>query len=126
MRSSGDTTMLARIMGLLYVAGSTIGVLSLVLPHSAAANEVALYSNITLAYLTGAALLVWRQRVRPWMLHAILIAGVLVIARAIHYSGEATSFYSTWFIWIGLVAFSFMRRGVAAAYLAYTSAVFAA
>ena len=125
MRSARDIPTLARTMGLLYLAGATIGLLSLWLPHSAAANDGALYSNIALAYVTGAGVLALGRRVRPWMLHTLLIAGVLVIARAIYYSGEHVSFYSTWFIWIGLVTFSFMRRGVAAAYLAYTSAVYA-
>src|SRR3954466_4801589 len=124
-RSPGDTTMLARIMGLLYVAGATIGLLSLLLPHSAGANDAALSSNIGLAYVAGVALLALGPRVRAWMLHTVLVVGVLVVARAIYYSGETVSFYSTWFIWIGLVAFSFMRLRVAAAYLAYTSAVYA-
>ena len=114
-----------RTLGLLYVAGATIGLASMLLPHSATANDAALYSNTALAYVAGGALLAFGNRVRGWMVHLFLGAGVVMIARAIYYSGEEVSFYSIWFTWIGLLAFYFMTRRVAVAYVVFTSAVYA-
>ena len=57
MRSAGsaeldasvDSSIQARAMALLFLAGATIGAISMVLPHSAAANDGALWSNVALA-----------------------------------------------------------------------------
>src|SRR3954447_20417136 len=104
-----DVAMAGRIIALLYLAGATIGLISMVTPHSAGANDLALYENIALAYVAGVILVALGPRVRGWMVHLVVCAGPLVVARAIHFSGEPVSFYSTWFIWIGLVAFYFFR-----------------
>src|SRR3954469_20453622 len=117
--------MAGRTIALLYLAGATIGLISMVTPHSARANDLALYENIALAYVAGAVLLALGRRALGWMVPLVMAAGPFVIARAIHFSGEPVSFYSTWFIWLGLVAFYFFRRPVAAAYTAYASAVYA-
>ena len=120
-----DVGMAGRTLGLLYSAGATIGLVSMLLPHSAAADDAGLYSNIALAFAAGAGLLGLGRRTPGWLVHALLVAGTLVIARAVYLSGEEVSFYSVWFIWIGVVAAYFMRRAVAAAYIAYASAVYA-
>jgi hypothetical protein len=52
-------------MASLFLAGGTIGALSMVLPHSADANDAALWSNIAVAYLSGG-LLIWVGPRLPW------------------------------------------------------------
>src|SRR3954454_18195025 len=42
--------MAGRTIALLYLAGATIGLISMVTPHSARANDLALYENIALSY----------------------------------------------------------------------------
>ncbi len=120
-----DASMRARGLGWLYVAGGTIGALSLVLPHSPEADELALWSNIGLALLAGVFLLAIGSRLPLWSFHLATAAGTVLIARAVLHSGEAVSFYSVWFIWVGLYAFYFFRRVAAAAHVAFVAAVYA-
>lgn len=121
-----DSRTLARAMGSLFVAGATIGVISMLLPHSADADETGLWVNIGLAYAGGGIVLAVGQRFPDWLFHVALAAGTLLITRAVYLSGEEVSFYSAWFVWIGLVAFYFFSRRAAAAHVAFASLMFAA
>jgi diguanylate cyclase (GGDEF)-like protein len=112
-------------MASLYLAGATIGVVSLLLPHSAAANDGALWSNIALAYAGGAALLLVGPRLPGWSFHAALALGSVLVTRAVYYSGEPVSFYSVWYIWIGLYAFYFFDRAGAVLHVTFVSALYA-
>jgi diguanylate cyclase (GGDEF)-like protein len=111
---------------MLYLAGGTIGLVSLQLPHPTHADLSGLYSNVALAFLGGAGLLAAASRLRPWMLQVTLAAGSLIIARAIVLSGEASSFYSVWFIWVALYAFYFFNRRVAVCHVAFVAVLYAA
>lgn len=119
-----DSPLRARALGSLFLAGATIGLVSLLLPHSAHADDAGLYSNVALAYLGGVGLLLGANRTPAWIVHAALIAGVLLITRAILLSGEAVSFYSVWFIWVGLFAFYFFERRLAAGYVALVALLY--
>jgi diguanylate cyclase (GGDEF)-like protein len=125
-RVQEETRLAARSLGYLYLAGATIGLVSLLLPDPPRADVPALYSNVGLAYLGGAMLLFGVSRTRPWMLQVALAAGSLLITRAVLLSGTAVSFYSVWFIWVGLYAFFFFTRRVAAAHVAFVSILYAA
>jgi diguanylate cyclase (GGDEF)-like protein len=114
----------ARALGLLYLAGATIGLVSLVLPHPPQASIGGLYSNVALAYLGAAVLLAGASRMRVWMLHLAVIAGSLIITRAILLSGQTVSFYSVWYIWVGLFAFYFFSRPGAAAHVSFVALLY--
>lgn len=122
---SRDSSIRARAMALLFIAGGTIGALSMVLPHPAAANAAALWSNIALAYVAGLIVLAAGARFPGWFFHVGLVVGALLVTRAILVSGESNSFYSVWFLWIGLYAFYFFSRAAAAAHVAWASALYA-
>ena len=111
---TGRRQLPARALGWLFLAGATIGLVSLLLPHPARASLAGLYSNVGLAYVGGLVLLVGAGRIRPWMLQAAVVLGSLLITRAILLSGEPDSFYSVWYIWVGLYAFYFFSRAAAA------------
>jgi diguanylate cyclase (GGDEF)-like protein len=121
----GESPLPARALGSLYLAGATIGLVSLLLPHSAKADDAGLYSNVVLAYLGGFALVLCASRARGWMLHVALVAGTVLITRAILLSGEPVSFYSVWFIWVGLYAFYFCGRAAAAGHVTLVSVLYA-
>src|SRR4051794_28284025 len=131
MRDSGpvdislDSSIRARAMASLYIAGGVIGAVSLVLPHASGANEGALWSNTALALVGGVLLLVVGPRLPGWAFHAFLATGAVLITRAVLTSGENTSFYSVWFLWIGLYAFYFFSRPAAAAHVAFAAGLFA-
>ena len=120
-----DVRIQARALGLLFIAGATIGAISMLLPHSADADEVGLWSNIALAYAGGAVALTVGPRFPQWMFHAMLATGTLLVARAVFLSGDEVSYYSGWFIWIGLYAFYFMTRRAAAVHVAFVALVYA-
>src|SRR3954451_3884860 len=122
---SVDSGIRARAMALLFLAGGTIGAISMVLPHSVKANEAALWSNIALAYLAGVLLVALGARLPGWAFHVGLVVGALLIMRAVLVSGEVNSFYSVWFLWIGLYAFYFFSRPAAAAHVALVASLYA-
>lgn len=105
-----DERLPARTLGYLFLAGATIGLVSLLLPLPARAHVGGLYSNVAFAFVAGLALLCGASRMRPWMIHLSLAMGSVVITRAITLSGDAASFYSVWFIWVGLFAFASFAR----------------
>ena len=120
-----DARIRTRALASLYLAGAAIGAVSLVLPHSAGSNDLALWSNVLLAAAVGGVLFLARARLPLWAIQLLLAAGTLVITRAVLYSGEKVSFYSVWYIWIGLYAFYFLDRRTAAAQVAFAAAAFA-
>lgn len=107
-----------RALSYLFLAGATIGLVSLALPHSHHANQGALLVNIAAAYLGCAATALLSRRLPPWSAHVCLAAGTLIVTRAIYYSGDADSYYSIWYVWIALYAFYFFTRPQAAAHVA--------
>ena len=87
----------------------SICAVSLLLPHSARANDGALWSNVGLAYFGAALVLVLGSRIPGWGVQAALAAGALLITRAVLESHDSVSFYTVWYIWIALYAFYFFR-----------------
>jgi diguanylate cyclase (GGDEF)-like protein len=113
-----------RALGFLYLAGATIGLVSLLLPHPPQADMGGLYSNVVIAYVGAAILLAGASRMRLWMLHLALIAGSLIITRAVLLSGQTVSFYSVWYIWVGLFAFYFLGRPGAAFHVSFVALLY--
>ncbi len=116
----------ARTLGYLFLAGATIGLFSLLLPLPARAHVAGLYSNVALAFVGGLSLLCGASKMRPWMIHVSLAVGSVLITRAILLSGDSASFYSVWFIWVGLFSFSFFSRAAAAGHMIFVAVLYAA
>jgi diguanylate cyclase (GGDEF)-like protein len=108
----------------LYLAGGTIGGVSVALPHSAAANDVALLTNVGVAFAGGALLHALPDRLPGWFFHLALVAGTLLITRALHYSGDAASPYAFWYLWVGLYAFYFFATAEAGLHVALVGAAY--
>lgn len=109
---------MARSLGWLYIAGATIGVISLLLPRAPHTNVGALAVNIALAYGAGLTVLVVLRRMPAWTFHLLLLAGTALITRAVYYSGQGVSYYAIWYLWAALFGFSFFRRSHAVAHVA--------
>jgi diguanylate cyclase (GGDEF)-like protein len=117
---------MARSLGALYLAGATIGQLSLLLPRAPGTNVGALQLNIVLAFLGGLAVLFVFRRLPVWTFHIAMLVGSLLITRAIYFSGDAVSYYGVWYVWVALFAFSFFRRGEAVVHIVIAGAAYAA
>jgi diguanylate cyclase (GGDEF)-like protein len=114
-----------RMAALLFVVGASIGALSLLVPHPAAFDDDELWVNVTLAYAGGVACFFAANRMPIWTLHAALGIGVLLIARAGHFSNDPSGFYSLFFVWIGLYTTFFFTRAVALTYIVGIGIVYA-
>ncbi len=120
-----DPATMARILAILFFLGALTGALTLLLPHPPGANETALWSNIALAGVAALTLGLGAERFRPWMLQLVLVFGTLAITRAIYFSNDAGSFYSMWYVWVGLFAFFALDRRGALVQLGVTALAYA-
>jgi diguanylate cyclase (GGDEF)-like protein len=109
---------MARSLGLLYIAGATIGLVSLFLPRAAHTNVGALAVNTALAYAGGVTILLLFSRLPAWTFHVALLVGAGLITRAVYYSGQGVSYYGIWYLWAALFGFSFFRRSHATLHVA--------
>ncbi len=98
---------MATVLGALFLAGATIGALSLLLPHPSEYDSPALWSNVGIAFVAGIVLLLLRARVPRWALPVLLLAGVAVVTRAVYYGHDPSGYYTIWYLWIGVYAFFF-------------------
>jgi diguanylate cyclase (GGDEF)-like protein len=121
-----DAPIRARALGFLFLAGAAIGTISMVLPHSAQADEFALWTNIGVAAAGGVALWAFGQRLPTGAFHVLVALGAVLVTRAVLESGEQESFYTVWFLWIGLYAFYFFRRLEAIAHITFVAALYGA
>jgi len=121
-----DSRIRARALAFLFLAGAVIGAISMILPHAEGADETALWSNIAIAAAGGVATWVVGPRLPGWAFHGILPVGALLITRAVLESGDEVSFYAVWYIWVGLYAFYFFRRGEAALHVLFVSLLYGA
>jgi diguanylate cyclase (GGDEF)-like protein len=101
---------MATVLGGLFLAGATIGALSLVLPHPSSFDSPQLWINVVLALVAGIALLVLRNRLPAWSLPLIVVIGTGVVTRAVYYGHDPSGYYTVWYLWIGVYAFFFFGR----------------
>ena len=110
IRGVGDFNrpeIMAGVLGLLFIAGGTIGALSLVLPHPSSFNSPALWSNVVIAYVAGAVVLLVRHRLPFWAIQAVMLCGTIIVTRAVYYGHDPSGYYTIWYLWIGVYAFFF-------------------
>lgn len=101
---------MALILGALFLAGALIGALSLVLPHPSEYDEPALWSNIVLAFVGGVGLVALHRRLPEWAMQIAVLAGTLVVTRAVFYGKDPGGYYTIWYLWVGVYAYFFFGR----------------
>jgi|GEM_PF-1438800 len=100
----GGDRLMASVIGSLYLAGSALVAVSLLLAHPARSDVVALAAIAAGAGLVGAALLAFSGRWRRPELHGALALGSLLVALCIHFSGSLAGVYGSMFVWVVIVA----------------------
>jgi diguanylate cyclase (GGDEF)-like protein len=116
---------MAAVIGGLFLAGASIGAVSLLLPHPAAFDAPPLWSNVVLAYAVGIALLVLRNRLPAWSLQLVVLGGTAVVTRAVYYGHDPSGYYTIWYLWIGVYAFFFFGVRWGALHVAAVGAAYA-
>ena len=116
---------MARTLGWFYVAGATLGGLSLVLPHMRTTNVVAMVVVIALAYAGGALLLAGATRLPEAAIPCFLVVGSVMITAAVYFDGHTSSVYAYFYVWVGVEAFYFLSRRLATLQVLLAGAAYA-
>jgi PAS domain S-box-containing protein len=101
-----DVRVKARSIAYLFAAGATLGLLTLAFPHADEVRDVPLIVLAAIAYLIAAVIWLVADRVREWHIHAVLLAGTVIISFANYYAGPST-LYPLLYTWAALYAFYF-------------------
>ena len=117
---------LQRALGMLYLAGATIGTLSMAFPQPPGTNVVGLFVLFAIAYAAGAVLLLARGRLPGWSSHVGLAVGTLLVTLGITFTDERTSVYSMFYLWVSITAFYFFRWAAGWLQIAVIGVFFAA
>jgi diguanylate cyclase (GGDEF)-like protein len=114
---------MATVLGSLFLAGATIGAVSLVLPHPSEFATFPLWTNVGIAYASGIGILALRNRLPEWAFPLMILAATAVVTRAVYYGHDPSGYYTIWYLWIGVYAFFFFgRRGGAVQMVAVAAA----
>jgi diguanylate cyclase (GGDEF)-like protein len=124
-RSFDQPPVMATVLGTLFMAGATIGGLSLILPHPSSYDDSALWSNVGISYVFGLAALGFRQRLPVWALQLCVLAGTVVVTRAVYYGHDPSGYYTFWYLWICVYAFFFFGSRWGAIQVAAVGAAYA-
>jgi diguanylate cyclase (GGDEF)-like protein len=111
-------------LGGLFLAGTGIGAISLLLPHPSQFDDPTIWSNIAISGVASLACILGSRRLPAWPGQLAAVGGTLVITRAIYYSHDP-SFYSFYYVWVGLFAFYFFGRELGVLHMAVVGIAYA-
>ncbi len=125
-RRDPSTVPLARAQAFLAGAAALIGFAGIVLPHPEQFNETGLAAIQIVALVLAAAVFLRSGYVPRWMLNAMPLVATVLTTLAIVFAGDATSAFAMFYLWIGLYAFYFASRRLAALYVGFAIVSYAA
>ena len=118
-------SVLQRALGMLFIAGATIGTLSMAFPQPPGTNVLGLFVLFALAYLAGALLVAGGDRLPAWTPQAGLAFATVLITLGIEFTDERTSVYAMFYLWVSITAFYFLRWLAAGLQIALIAVLFA-
>jgi diguanylate cyclase (GGDEF)-like protein len=114
-----------RTLAYLYVAGATLGLLTLALPHSGGMDEAGIVGVAAGAYAV-AVLVMLAGALSLAMLQLLVVFGSALITAALGLSGEPSSGYAFFYLWVTIYAAYFFSRGELVAQVAIIGIGYAA
>jgi diguanylate cyclase (GGDEF)-like protein len=115
-------------LGILFMAGATLALVTLAIPHWKGGNDGATAIVAASAYPVAGLLLQARGRLPMWTIHVLLAAGTLFITTGVYlgnaYEGSLTT--AILYVWVALYAFHFFTWRVAVLHLSFIGAAYAA
>jgi PAS domain S-box-containing protein len=111
----------ARALGFVFLAGSAIGVVTLLLPHDDVVDDGPLYALVATATALGLLFVARADRMTQPRLHAAVALGTLLVAAG-NLPAGTTTLYPIIYMWMLLYAFTFFGRRAALAHLALAGA----
>jgi diguanylate cyclase (GGDEF)-like protein/putative nucleotidyltransferase with HDIG domain len=124
--TSFQTSLLARVLAVLFAAGASLAALTVALPHPARTNVLGLLAVVANAYLLAAVLYTLAARLPVWTLHPALAWGSTLITGVAYFSGESPSPLVFFYLWVFLYASYFFTRRQAAAQIVYVGVAYGA
>ena len=114
-----DVPQMSRVLGVLYLSGGLLVLLSLALAHPEDSFVPGLFGIVAVGILGGTAGIIWARYTRAWMVHSVLAAGTFFICLADYFAGVGAGVYSAMFVWVVLMAASFFSRHALIAQVAW-------
>lgn len=112
----------ARVLAVLFMAGATLAVLSVLLPHPPL--RPALFSVVVASsYSIGVIVFRYADEVSEKLLHGLLFLATVLIGAAIYASGFAGGVYGSLFFWVAVFAGLFFSPRMAAVHIGWVMAV---
>ena len=126
LTSGREPAVEARALAYLYVAGAGLAAISLALPHPPMQDDLGVTASIAVACVGSLVLLLGASRIAGWGVQCFLVAGTLLIASAVHFSGTGNSAFALYYVWVGIYGFYFLPRAWAIAQSAFVAVVYGA
>jgi diguanylate cyclase (GGDEF)-like protein/putative nucleotidyltransferase with HDIG domain len=121
-----EARMRVRVLASFFLAGATLVLLTLVLPHAAEADKAGLLAVAVNAYATGALLLWQARRVPSWSLPLALAWGSVLVTVVAWCSAEHPSPLVFFYLWIFLYSAYFFSARTALAQLLFVAVLYGA
>jgi hypothetical protein len=129
-RQAPDRALMARCLAYLFGAGASLALVSLALPSSQDVSATDIFipqaGYAVAAVGVVAILLVNFNRLPTWTFHLTLMAGTALISFVIYATGDPTSAYTMFYVWIALYAFYFFRLPQAFLHVAFVAIAYGA
>jgi PAS domain S-box-containing protein len=119
-----DLGVKTRSLAYLFLAGSALGLLTLLFPHPAVVMDRELIVLAVVALALAVAMWLWAERMREWQLHVAVGVGTIILSLA-NYFVDGTGLYPLLYTWTALFAFYFFRLDIALAHVALIAVCYA-
>jgi diguanylate cyclase (GGDEF)-like protein/putative nucleotidyltransferase with HDIG domain len=124
--ASFQTSLVARVLAVLFAAGASLSALTVALPHSTHTNELGLLVIVANAYLVAATLYTQAAKLPAWTLPPTLAWGSTLITGVAYFSGESPSPLVFFYLWVFLYASYFFTSRQAALQIVYVGVAYGA
>jgi diguanylate cyclase (GGDEF)-like protein len=98
-----DTSLISRVIGVLYGAGAILVSASLLLPHPADSKDAGIFAIAATAGISAVLLWVLAQRLPAWALQVMIGLGSVLISLCVYFAGQPSA-YVAMFIWVVLAS----------------------
>lgn len=116
---------LARAMGYLGIGGALLGFIAVVLPHPSQFYVPGLLVLQAITVVIALPFIFFAERVPLWLVRVTPAVGTVINTIVIVFSGDATSSYAVFYLWVGLFAFYFLSRRDAVLHISFVAANYA-
>src|SRR5438445_118798 len=124
-RERTERAVAARTLMYVFLVGAVVAAGALLSPVSGHLDSLRVASTAGCAVLMAAVLFMGYDRLPSWCLSVLLLCGSMLIEWAIYASGDPTSPFLLFYVWVAFYAFYFLTRVQAALQTVFIGAAYA-